>query len=285
VQLAGAESGDDESEIEIKAPLDAVNCAGVPPTITVLGLTIDISQVKGEDGAVFNCASLFVGEVVELELLSDVPNPTTGFLTAVQLEDEGECIGEGCVEIEAPIQAVDAVGHTITVLGLTIDVSQAEIEGDDEGEQGDSNEGENGQAPIQLIVGQFVEVVLASSQPPFVATEVEVKNSGTGIEVEVVDQNGDEIDDDDDDVQVVVTLTPTPPAAGISKTSKSAKGKKTLTFTARSNGHTVLNGLPAGRAKLLVTRIHGGHKSSAKSSTVVQPQQTTHVVARLKQAK
>jgi hypothetical protein len=136
-----------------------------------------------------------------------------------------------------------------------------------------------------LIVGQFVEVKLASNQPPLTATEIEIKNFATGVEIDVVDASGNDVDDDDDDVQIVVTLSPTPPAAGTSKTSKSVKGKKTLTFTARSKGHTVLSGLLAGRAKLLITRIHGGHKSSAKSSTVVQPQQTTHVVARLKQAK
>jgi hypothetical protein len=295
VQLAGADSGGGESEIEIKAPLEAVNCAGVPPTITVLGLTIDIGAAKFDDeddddavASAVGCAGLVVGQVVEVELASDLPNATTGLLTALKLEAEDEECDDECVEIEAPIQAADPVGQTITVLGLTIDISQAEIDGDDhenEAETSDDGEGHTPVDPSQLIVGQFVEVKLASNQAPLTATELEIKNFGNCVEVHVVDQNGNEIDDEDDDVQVVVSLTPTPPAAGTSKASKSAKGKKTLTFTARSNGHTVLNGLPAGRAKLLITRIHGGHKSSAKSSTVVQPQQTTHVVARLKQAK
>jgi hypothetical protein len=298
VQLAGADNGGDESEIEIKAPLDAVNCAGVPPTITVLGLTIDISAAKFDDddedidehaSSDTGCIGLVAGQFVEVELASDLPNTTTGLLTALKVEaEDDECDGDDCVEIEAPIQAADAVGQTITVLGLTIDISQAELDGDDHDEAETSDEGE-GHAPLdpsQLIAGQFVGVKLASNQAPFVATEVEIKNFGTGIEVHVVDQDGNEIEDDDDDVQVVVSLTPTPPAAGKTKAAKSSKGgKKVLTFTANSNGHTVLNGLPSGRAKLLITRIHGGHKSSAKSSTVVQPQQTTHVVARLKQAK
>jgi hypothetical protein len=291
VQLAGADNGGGESEIEIKAPLDAVNCACVPPTITVLGLTLDISAAKFDDnddedesGAAVGCAGLRAGQLVEVELASDLPNTTTGLLTAVKVEaEDDECDDDDCVEIEAPIQTADALGQTITVLGLTIDISQAEIDGDDD-EQGDDNsQGDESSAPTQLIAGQFVEVKLASSVPPLVATEIEVKNSGTGIEVHVVDQDGNEIDDDDNDVQVVVTVTPTPSAAVKSKATKG--GKKTLTFTAQSKGHTVFNGLPAGRAKLLITRIHGGHKSSAKSSTVVQPQQTTHVVARLKQAK
>ncbi len=292
VQLAGADNGGDESEIEIKAPLDAVNCAGVPPTITVLGLTIDLSQASfdeaetddddGGPGNGLGCAGLVVGQIVEVELASDLPNSTTGLLTAVKVDAEGEECDDECVEIEAPIQAADATGQTITVLGLTIDISQAEIGGDDE--QGDDDsQGNQPPAPPQLIAGQVVDVKLASNVPPLVATEIEVKNSGTGIEVELVDQNGNQVDDDDDDVQVVVSVTPTASAAVKSKVAKGMK--KTLTFTAHSNGHTVLKGLPAGRAKLLITRIHGGHKSSAKSSTVVQPQQTTHVVARLKQAK
>jgi len=295
VQLAGADSGGDESEIEIKAPLEAVNCTAVPPTITVLGLSIDIGAAKFDDdgdddeaGSVVGCGGLVVGQIVEVELASDLPNTTTGLLTALKLEAEDEgCDEDDCVEIEAPIQAVDAVGQTLTVLGLTIDISQAEIDGDDHDESDASNEGEGHAAldPSQLIVGQFVEVKLASNQPPLTATEIEIKNFATGVEIDVVDASGNDVDDDDDDVQIVVTLSPTPPAAGTSKTSKSVKGKKTLTFTARSKGHTVLSGLLAGRAKLLITRIHGGHKSSAKSSTVVQPQQTTHVVARLKQAK
>ena len=280
VQFSVADNGG-ETEIEIEAPLEAVNCLGVPPTVTVLGLVIDISQAKGEEGETLNCAALLVGESVEIKLGSDVPNATTGLLTAVKLEAEGEeCDDDDCVEIEAPIQSVDPIGHTITILGLVIDISQAEIEGDDEGELADHNEGEDDQpsAPITLIAGQFVEVKLASNVPPLVATEVEVKNSGTGIEVEIVDQNGDEIEDDDDDIQVVATVTP-------SNKSDVKGGKKTLTFRAHSNGRVRLSGLPAGKAKLAITRIHSTGKSTGKASAVIQPQETTKVTTRLKQGK
>lgn len=277
VQFAVADNGDG-TEIEIKAPLDAVNCAGVPPTVTVLGLTIDVSQAQGEEGATLDCASLLVGEVVEVKLASDVPNPTTGLLTALELDSEGECEGDGCVEIEAPIQAADPVGQTITVLGLVIDVSNAEIDGDDDGEDGQPP------APIQLIAGQFVEVKLASNQPPLAATEVEVKNSGTGIEVEIVDQNGNEIEDDDDDVTVVATVTATPLTTAGTKSAVKG-GKKTLTFHTQSNGRVRLSGLPAGKAKLVITRLNAGRKSTGKASVVIQSLQTTQVVTRLKQGK
>src|SRR5689334_6903381 len=284
VQFAVADSGGDGAEIEIKAPLEAVNCLGVPPTITLLGVIIDVSQVKGDEDETFNCASLVVGQVVEVGLASDVPNATTGLLTAVEAEQEGEeeCGEDDCVKIEAPIQSVDPVGHTITILGLTIDISQAKIDGDDEGEQEDRDEGEDDQpsAPLTLIAGQFVEVKLASNVPPLVATEIEVKNSGTGIEVEIVDQNGNEIDDDEDDVQVVATVSPAK-TAGV----KSKGGKKALTFSAHGNGRVRLSGLPAGKAKLVITRIHTTGKSTGKASALIQSQQTTHVMSRLKQGK
>lgn len=276
VQFAVADNGDD-TDVEIKAPLDAVNCSGVPPTVTVLGLTIDISQAKGEDGAVVNCAALVVGQLVEVKLASDIPNTTTGLLTALKVESEGEDCEDGdCVEIEAPIQAADPVGQTITVLGLVIDVSQAEIEGDDDGED------DQPAAPIQLIVGQFVEVELASNQAPLVATEVEVKNSGTGIEIEIVDQNGNEIEDDDDDIEVVATVTPAKTSTTGTAKALTKGGKKNFTFRAKGNGSMVLSGLPAGKAKLAITRLTNLGKSTGKASAVVQSQQTTHVVTKLK---
>jgi Domain of unknown function (DUF5666) len=280
VQFAVADNGDG-TDVSIKAPIDAVNCAGVPPTVTILGLSVDISQAAGEDGGVLDCASLLVGEVVEVKLAGDVPNTTTGLLTALKVETEGDgCEEDDCVEIEAPIQAADPVGQTITVLGLTIDVSSAEIDGDDDGEDGQPP------APLQLIAGQFVEVKLVSNQPPLTATEVEVKNSGTGIEVEIVDQNGNEIEDDDDDIQVTatVTVTNTSSTGGMSR-APAKKGKKTVTFHARGNSSMVLSGLPAGKAKLVITRLSAGGKSTGKASAVIQSLQTTHVVTKLKQGK
>lgn len=292
VQLAVADDEGENTKIEIKAPLEAVNCAGVPPTITVLGLVIDIGQAKiendeEEDDDVNEipgvCADLVVGHVVEVRLASDLPNTTTGLLTALKVEEEGEdCDDDDCVEVEAPIQAVDQIGQTITVLGLVIDISHAEIEGDD-----DDDEGEGGsQADAsQLIVGQFVEVELASSQAPFVADEIEIKNFGNEVELEVVDADGNEVEDDDDDVEIQVTVTATAsaPAPGVKAPSKG--GKKVLKFHARSNGSTVLNGLPTGAAKVVVTRLRDGRKSTAKASAKILGQDTTHLLVRLKRAR
>ena len=293
VQFAVADNGGDGSEIEIKAPLEAVDCASVPPTITVLGLNIDIGTAtieQGEDdedgaGGALTCAGLTVGQVVEVELASDLPNATTGLLAALKVDAEGEeCDDDDCVKIEGPLQAADPTGQTITILGLVIDTSTAEIGGDEDGEE---DGGGLPPAPTILVAGQFVEVKLASNQPPLTATEVEVKNSGTGIEVEIVDQNGNPIDDGEDDVVVQGTLkrAPVKTAAGVAAKSSKTGGKKVVTFLARGKGHMRLKGLPPGSVKLVVTRVHNSRKSSGKSSTTIQPQVTTHVVTLLKGAK
>jgi uncharacterized protein DUF5666 len=282
VQFAIADNEAENVKIQVEAPLDAFDCLGTPPTITVLGLTIDISRatIEGSEDSALTCADFVVGQVVEVTLASDIPNQTTGFLTALKVDAEGEeCDDDDCVEIEAPIQAVDQNGQTITLLGLVIDISQAEIDGDDSEEDGN-------QAidPSQLIVGQFVEVKLASNQAPLAATEIEIKNFGNEVEIELVDANGNEIEDDDDDVAIDATVTalvgPTAPSPGVKAAAKG--GKKVLKFHARSNGSMILNGLPTGSAKIVVTRIHNGRKSTAKSSAKILGQSTTRLSVRLK---
>jgi hypothetical protein len=280
VRLAVADDETENVKIKIKAPLDAVDCVSTPATITLLGLPIDISLATfdaDEDGAVLTCADLTVGRVVEVDLASDIAP-----LSALKLEaDDEECDDEDCVEVEAPIQAIDPIAGTITVLGLVVDVSQANLEGDDD-------EG----TPIdltQLIVGQFVEMKLASNVPPLVATELEVKNFNNGVELDLVDSKGNEVEDDVDDVdiQVTVTATVTPPAAPAgARSARTAKvPTKVFKFHARSNGRIILNGLPTGSAKIVVTRIHSGSKSTGKSSANIQANTTQQLRVKLKQSR
>ncbi len=287
--LAVADDETEDVKVKIKAPLDAVDCLSVPATISLLGLTIDISKAQFDGGddegnAVAACADLTAGRVVEASLASDLPNSTTGLLSALKLEaEDDECDDEDCVEVEAPIQAVDQNAQTLTVLGLVVDISQAELESD-----GDEDEDGSGKPPVdlsQLIVGQFVEMKLASSQLPLAATEVEVKNFNNGVEIEPVDKNGDEVADEDDDVEIEVTVTttvaPNPPA-GAASARNSKNTKKVFKFHARSNGHVILNGLPTGSAKIVVTRIHNGSKSKGKSSAKVQANTTQQLRVKLK---
>jgi hypothetical protein len=207
-------AADDETantEIQIKAPLTATNCAATPPTITVLGLEIDVSNATFDSGndegendddgtqtSSGGCAALVVGDNVEVKFASDATP-----LAATQVDDQGSEDQE--VSIEGPLQAVDTTLSTVQILGLTINVGSASLDG-----AGDDSEDGNSQ-PIdltQLIVGQFVDEKLDASQlPALVATELEVQNFDNQVEVEVDDQNGNEIDDASDDVQVDVKET------------------------------------------------------------------------------
>ena len=164
------------AEIMIKAPLDAVDCTptapNTPPNITVLGLKIDISKASREG----SCSNLIgaVGQVVEVELASGNPVPSTGFLLATEVEiEEGACHDSnvGGVIIAAPIQAVDTTKVTVTVLGLVVDVSQAIIRNNDD----------DGPLNIsQVAPGQFAFLMLPSNQTPLKAAwmgvrQVEIK--------------------------------------------------------------------------------------------------------------
>jgi hypothetical protein len=304
--LAPLAIADDETEkvkIEIEAPLEAVDCAAIPPTITVLGLTIDIgsAKIEGEgddydharhsdhnDGT---CADLIPGQGVEVKLASDMPDPITGLLVAVEVKvEDDECEGDDdhdSVKVEAPLQAIDTISNTVTVLGLVIDISQAELEGDDDDEDkyedkhhlarhSDNDDDDDCDEPpldiTQLIVGQFVEIKLVSAQPPLLATKLEVKNFDNEVEVEVEDQ--DDADDDDIEIDVAVTT--------LVKANKKAV-KKVLTFHTVGNGSVKLNGLPTGKAKIVATRISDGRVG--KSAVKVKKNDSKRVRVRLKPAR
>jgi len=81
------------------------------------------------------------------------------------------------IEIKAPIQAIDAVGNTITVLGLTIAVPASALEDHHHGgkvltRKGGADDGGTTTTLGSFIVGQFVEVKLATDVAPLTATEV-----------------------------------------------------------------------------------------------------------------
>jgi uncharacterized protein DUF5666 len=297
---------DETSDVQAKihAPLDAVDCAASPPTITVLGLTIDISAAtidagsgdsggddgndsEGDGGASqggdvgeqddggtpggSTCADLVVGQTVEVRLVSDS--------TPLAASEVSQGSDEGDVSIQAPIQNVDVTGKTITVLGLTIDVSQANVDGNDD----DSEDG--GSQPVdltQLMPGQVVEVQLSSSQAPFTATALEVKNFANQVEMEIEDESGNPVDDADEDMDVevddtVMVQNATPGAAPAAR-----RVKKVLHLrTSGGGGSIVLSGLPTGRAKILVTRANNGVVSMARRRVRVRGNTTRIVRVRL----
>src|SRR5262245_30223902 len=106
------------------------------------------------------------------------------------------------IKITAPLEAVDCVSGSITVLGLVIDINGARLRGDecedddeDDDDQGEDEQGDDlmngddddddGDCRLvceDLLVGQSIEVRMASDIAPLVATEVRAEG-----------------DDDDDD--------------------------------------------------------------------------------------
>ncbi|MDP3939572.1 MAG: DUF5666 domain-containing protein [Deltaproteobacteria bacterium] len=318
VQSALADDESDELQIEIKAPLEAADCDVTPQTITVLGLTIDVTGAhfeSGDDGdsndeseghlsasseqeeenegedegdvedddVPATCADLVVGQTVEVKLAGDL---TPLMATEVEQEDDSSEI-----EIQAPIQAVAPMLGTITLLGLPIDISTADVEGCDDEDDDSSNQGID---PNTLMVGQFVEVELdPNALPDLVAAQVEVKNYGNMVEVEIEDTLGNEVDDLDEDGQPIPSVTVdvsqsvrTTTAVPTSKgTVKMKKTKRTLRFQAQSNGRVVLHGLPTGKARLSATRQVGDSTSKGRASIAVAPNSTTSTVIRLKGSK
>lgn len=250
---AGADDETDELEIKVQAPLDAAACVGVPPTVTVLGLAIDVGAAAFQNDGAGSCAALVVGQPVEVKLASDAAP-----LVATEMGQQGE---EQGLQIKAPVQAIDPTAQTITVLGLVVDVSGASLAGADDGD----TTGEGGDQPIdasQLMVGQYVQVQLdAAKLPALVATQLEVKNFDNQVDVEVdepdgsnvndIDENGDPVDDVDVDVTETVRVHNAAPGAV-------GKVKKVLHFEIAAHGRFSLRGLPTGKIKVSARRVKDG---------------------------
>jgi len=299
----GRSVADDESrdiEVRLRAPLEETDCAATPPTIKVLGLTIDVGTAAVEadpaalptpipsptagpgevddggqgrhrqggtndplpNGCYYcamatptpagGCASLVVGDPVEVKLVDDgVP------LTAAQVKQDAS--GDPVVQIKAPIQSLDRDAGTITLLGLPIDISAANLEGADDDSENGSTEGIEFD---QLMVGQFVEARPLSNVAPLAADELEVKNFANQVEAQLddvsgkedeIDANGNPIPDVDVDVVEAVFV---PPVSGASAGSRSTRhGHALLHFHTYGTSSLSLAGLPTGVARITATRV------------------------------
>ena len=326
--LASDETQD--TELTIQAVLDATSCDTVPPTITLLGLTIDVSTARieapgttssdptpsatpepGDDGnhhhgggstdplpggcyycptppstpvptptapsllsAAAGCTALIVGQPVEVKLAND-SSPLTA---AAVKQDEN---GDTRVKIEAPLQEITPETQTIALLGLTINVAGAELDGADD----DSSDGNSQAIDLsQLITGQFVEARLASGTVPLSATELEVKNFSNTVEMQVTDDSGDAVNDVDDDgtpvndleIHITETVAVQNPAAATPR-----RVKKVLHLHTTSNGTVVLNGLATGHAAVEVTRVHNGEVTHGRRRLAVRSNASRRVRVRL----
>lgn len=248
-------------QVKVQAPLDAINYQATPATISLLGLTIDINKASFGSGqhheqcANFTCANLTLGQVVVVELVSVTPDPVTGLLTATEIEVRGG--HDDGVKIAAPLQVIDPSETNVTVLGLLVDISTATLLDDNV----------HFITASQLVVGQFVDLDLASNQTPLSATLLVAESGINAVHVFVMDEKGKPVKDVAADVKAVVTVT---------------VAKKVLKIQTTSNGAFDLAGLPAGRATIVVTRVYNGRTSKATASFQVKANVKSNLSMKLK---
>ncbi|MEN6441716.1 MAG: carboxypeptidase-like regulatory domain-containing protein [Syntrophobacter sp.] len=249
-------------QTKVMAPLDsAFTC----PDISVLGQTISTSSAhfEGKDGGTLACTDLQPGQLVNVTLQDQTGPP----LLATEVE-----LGRSCglrrdvsvVKVTAPLNSISisALPYTVSVLGstgvITVDISNAALVGED-------------WQPIalgQLMVGQFVEMMLSSNVPatsgvPFNAYVLRSMDPGTVVDFHVFDRHGREVNDGSNDVSAAVTFT-----------RPGKKASRTVALRTTSNGKFSVANMPKGQAKVVVKRVNSGKKSKA-ASTVKVARKTT----------
>ncbi len=260
--------------VKIKAPVTSTACTATPPTISVLTLNVDVSQAvfDVEGGQAATCASLVPGQTVEVAVVND-SEPLEATKVDVESSDESEME----MEIQAPVQAVDPTAQTLTLLGLGIDASSAQFEGDD-----DSDHASQPLDFSRIAVGQVVEVKLDPAKlPAFVATEIEVNNFTNQISVTLLDPTGQPVDDPTDDISVTVdqsVMVRQPQARG--RALRMVRNNVHIELT--THGSFVVSGLAKGPATVRVVRHPAaGGVSAVRRAVPVLPNRSRAVTLRL----
>lgn len=262
--LASQNDDFNDHNIEIQAPLQAQDNTTSPPTIKVLGLTIAVVSVS-DDGAGHRSRKqgsddgntpttpvtlipVTVGLLVKVELTGDAQP-----LTARSFKEVGGY--ETRVKVKGPLQAVDSAAKTITVLGLKIDISAAQVEGEN-----DDRSASTLVTADSLAVGQNVEAYLDSTKlPALVATKLEVNNFSNQVALHIENEHG-EIEHENEAIHVEVEQKITV------LDDNGKKVKKTIHLETETHDGTVnLSGLAPGKARVSMTR-HG--KTIRKNVTV-----------------
>ncbi|HYF49976.1 MAG TPA: DUF5666 domain-containing protein [Planctomycetota bacterium] len=291
--VGAADDETDDVQIEIKAPIQAINCGSSPATLTVLGQTISVPAGAFDDSDdsddrrrdddddrddALLCSSLLPGQFVEVKL----PTAAAPF-TALEVEREESSE----IEIQGPLAAIDLSAGTINVLGMTIQVAGARLDGSDDddnrgpdGSGGDNNDDDDTPLVLtQLTAGQFVEVKLnPAALPALVALEVEVRNFNNQIQLVFSDRDRN-IDNDDDLVEVEIQHT-----VIVRERKDSGRGtrrvKKTLLFRTSGSGSAILAGLPTGTSRVTARRTSDG--ASVTKNVRVRGNRVNTAVLKLK---
>lgn len=268
MSLADDESG--QVSLELTAPLEAVNCATAPPTATILGATFLLTGTEGDDDAI-DCAGLLVGSMVEAEFASAVAPLSIAEIQPATLP--------ASIEIQGPVEAVDASAQTVTVLGITANVAGAGVEGSDDDDATT--------IPIDLatlIPGQIISMELDAAQvPALVAFEVKLMNYTNQVEVVVEDEDGTEVEDVNDDGSPNETMDVS--VTERVRTPGGVQRKTTLQLNRSASGRFVLSGLPTGNAKVTVIRDLEGTRSAKRKSVKIVPNVKTTVRLKLRPAR
>jgi hypothetical protein len=172
------------------------------------------------------------------------------------------------VKISAPLVSITTSTSTpptttVTVLGtLSVDITNAFLVG-----------GEDQTVTLaDLMVGEFVKMILPSNTAPLTAQVVEVETPASEVEFRVFDHKRHHVDDGDvKDVSAAVTVT-------------KAKNKVVTLHTTSSGNFRVAN-MPSGQAKVVVTRVNSGQKSQAANLVKVKARTTKSVSIILKPVK
>jgi hypothetical protein len=254
-------------EIKLKAPITALDCSGSSQTITMLGLTIDVTDASfgskwnwhwghGKRGwyhGELTCADLKVGQTVVAELSGDISN---GLPTAMEVEVRGD--HDGDVLVSAPLDAIDTSAHTVTLLGLTVDVSAAKLR-DDNG---------NTITLDQLTQDQFVDIDLTSDKTPLLAASLVARTGTNQLHIKVFDEKGKAVTNST--VKAVITVK---------------NGKSVVIREATGTGSLILTSIPAGQVKVAITRVNNGKTSKASASVAMKSNTNKLISARLKTVK
>jgi len=249
-------------EVKVKAPVTALDCDN--GNITVLGLSIDVTKATfgskwdwrwgggGNRGCYhrrMTCKDLRMGQTVTVELTGDVTP------TAKEVEVKG---GHDEVMVSASLEDISATAKSITVLGLTIDMSAATLKDD------------NGHTITldQLAVGQFVDIELTSDQTPLLAASL-IAHTGTNqLHIKLFDEKGKAVTSGN--VKAVMTVK---------------NGKSLSVREATGTGSLVFSSVPAGQAKIVITRAYNGKTSKANVSVAMKSDTNKLIKARLRVVK
>jgi hypothetical protein len=224
--------------------------------------TVHKSMLKGTEDPAFVPPVVAVGQIIKVELVGDTLPLTASSYSDVSAYEQN-------IKLKAPVQAVDAVNKTITVLGLTVDISTATADG--------ANDDHSLSVPIataSLVVGQNAEIYLDGTKlPALSALRIQVRNFSNQVAVHMTKEHGAEIENEVEAIHVEVEQK-------ISVLDSHGKkvNKTSHQVTETHNGVFDLSGLSPGRARITVVR----NGTTVRKSVTIKPNMAVPLAIKLR---